>query len=105
MQRLLTALGMRVTTANSVQSALAALRSTDIDLLISDIGLPDGTGHDLVMNAHRLRPGLSAIALSGFGMDADLRRSAQAGFHAHLTKPISLDRLQAAIHAATTRGP
>jgi PAS domain S-box-containing protein len=104
MERLLTALGMRVTTAGSVESALDALRAADVDLLISDIGLPDGTGHDLVMNAHRLRPGLSAIALSGFGMDADLRRSAQAGFQAHLTKPISLDRLQAAIHAAT-RGP
>jgi PAS domain S-box-containing protein len=100
MERLLTALGMRVTTAGSVESALGTLRSAEVDLLISDIGLPDGTGHELIVQAHRARPGLPAIALSGFGMDADVRRSLDAGFFTHLTKPVSPERLQGAITAA-----
>ncbi len=100
MERLLRALGMQIRTAGSVQSAVALLQGGEVDLLISDIGLPDGTGHDLILQAHRVLPGLPAIALSGFGMDTDLRRSLEAGFFTHLTKPISPERLQAAIAAA-----
>ncbi len=84
---------MRLTTAGRVSEAVAAASATKFDLLISDIGLPDGSGCDLVARVQKLQP-IPAIALSGFGMDADVRRSLDAGFAAHLTKPVSLDRLK-----------
>jgi signal transduction histidine kinase len=93
MRRILTRWGMRLTTAGRVSEAVAAASATKFDLLISDIGLPDGSGCDLVARVQKLQP-IPAIALSGFGMDADVRRSLDAGFAAHLTKPVSLDRLK-----------
>ena len=71
-------------------------RESSFDLLISDIGLPDGTGLD-VMQHLRARQGIKGIALSGFGMEEDLRRSRDAGFSRHLTKPINLQTLQQTI--------
>lgn len=99
MQRLLGALGHRVTTAANVEGALAALAENDFDLLISDIGLPDGSGTDLMRRVREIRP-LPAIAVSGYGMEEDVRRSERAGFAAHVTKPVDLCRLQAAIAMA-----
>ena len=61
---------------------------------MSDIGLPDATGHKLMQEARRLQPEIKGIALSGFGMDDDLRRSAEAGFAFHLTKPVDITILQ-----------
>jgi CheY-like chemotaxis protein len=66
------------------------------EILISDIGLPDGTGLDLLRQIAP-RPSLGAIALSAFGMDVDLARSRAAGFDVHLTKPITADELESAI--------
>jgi two-component system CheB/CheR fusion protein len=95
-KRLLAGAGMSVTGTQNMREALEAPRRDTFDLLISDIGLPDGTGYDLVEQVLRLQP-LKAIALSGFGMEADVRRSLNAGFHAHLTKPVSIDRLEETI--------
>ncbi len=64
--------------------------------MLSDLDLPDGTGFDLMQDLSR-RYGMPGIALSGFGMDDDLRRSADAGFARHLTKPINLDVLETVI--------
>ncbi|MDB5294729.1 MAG: domain S-box, partial [Phycisphaerales bacterium] len=72
------------------------------DLLISDIGLPDGTGLDL-MRQIRGRTALRGIVLSGFGSEEDVRRSRDAGFDDHLTKPVNLDTLQNAIARAAGR--
>jgi PAS domain S-box-containing protein len=85
--------GHDVTTADSVRAALAAAEAASFDLFISDLGLPDGTGHDL---AERLRP-LRGIALSGYGMERDIERGRRAGFRAHLTKPVDIDTLEACI--------
>jgi CheY-like chemotaxis protein len=96
MARLLNRRGYRVTAAASFAAALARAEQLDFDLIISDIGLPDGSGLDLLPRicAKRQVPG---IALSGYGMEDDLRRSAAAGYVAHLIKPINLSALEAAI--------
>jgi CheY-like chemotaxis protein len=96
MQQLLTLSGYRVETASSVQSARDLADAAKFDLVISDIGLPDGTGLD-VMQHFRAKQKAKGIALSGFGMEEDLRRSKEAGFARHLTKPINLQTLQEAI--------
>jgi CheY-like chemotaxis protein len=68
----------------------------DFDLLISDIGLPDRSGYDL-MRELRNSKGLRGIALSGFGMEHDVSKARAAGFSEHLTKPINFERLEEAI--------
>jgi PAS domain S-box-containing protein len=94
--RLLRRRGYDVTTADTVASALAEADRTPFDLLVSDIGLPDGSGLDL-MRTLRARRAVPGIALSGFGMEDDLRRSLDAGFAAHLTKPIDFATLETTI--------
>lgn len=96
MSLLLENFGCAVTTAASVREALHASQTQTFDLLVSDIGLPDGTGHE-VMRHVRERYELRGIALSGFGQDDDLRRSREAGFEQHLTKPVSIEALSAVI--------
>jgi PAS domain S-box-containing protein len=102
MAALLEMLGHRITIAGSVASALttaAALQAAPdgkIDLLVSDLGLPDGSGLEVMRELSR-RYGLKGIALSGYGMEEDLRRSRDAGFEKHLTKPITLESLQTVI--------
>jgi CheY-like chemotaxis protein len=98
LSRLLTKYGHEVTTADSVKSALQLLDSRDFDTLISDIGLPDDNGYNLVREAKRRQP-LKAIALSGFGMEADIQRSFEAGFDYHVTKPVDLKRLRSLLDA------
>lgn len=97
--RLLTLRGDAVHTAASVKEAETALASAQFDLLICDIGLPDGTGYDL-MNDVRARSNMPAIALTGFGMQSDIERAAQAGFDTHVSKPVSLQQLESAIAQA-----
>jgi CheY-like chemotaxis protein len=82
--------------AGSVTAAEAAAEGTVLDLVISDLGLPDGSGHAL-MRKLKDRYGLTGIALSGYGTEEDRRESEAAGFAAHLTTPVSLDTLLAAI--------
>ena len=88
--------GYGVTAAGSVEAAVAQYAGSAPDLLISDIGLPDGTGWDLL---EKLRPHgpVRAIAMSGYGMNADVEKSREIGFAAHLTKPIDFPRLEALI--------
>ena len=88
--------GYGVTAAGSVEAAVAQFAGSAPDLLISDIGLPDGTGWDLL---EKLRPygPVRAIAVSGYGMNADVEKSREIGFAAHLTKPIDFPRLEALI--------
>ncbi len=84
--------GHKVQTADCVEGALKLLETSPFDALISDIGLPDGTGCD-VMRAAKQRQALRGIALSGFGMAEDIRRSIDAGFDQHLTKPVDFQDL------------
>jgi PAS domain S-box-containing protein len=96
LRRLLVRQGYDVVVAETLHGALRLAATRDFNLLISDIGLPDGTGFDLLKQI-RQRQQINAIALSGFGMEDDVRKSREAGFADHLVKPIDLDRLQAAI--------
>jgi len=91
--QLLTRSGDQVTTATTVAEALAAFAAEHFDAVISDVGLPDGSGLDLMRDIQRLRP-VPGIALSGYGMDEDVRRSKDAGFCAHLVKPVNLGELR-----------
>ena len=94
LSRLLIKCGHEVITADSAPKALKILEEGRFDALISDIGLPETSGYELIREAVRRQP-LKGVALSGLGMDEDLRRSAEAGFHYHLTKPINFQELRA----------
>jgi signal transduction histidine kinase/CheY-like chemotaxis protein len=96
MTRLLKSFGFTVAAAGSVREALQLAGTTRFDLLLSDIGLPDGSGIDLMRHL-KDRQGIKGIALSGFGQDDDIRRSREAGFETHLTKPVNFQTLQQVI--------
>jgi CheY-like chemotaxis protein len=96
MKMLLTRLGYEVLAAENMTDALRIAEKQHFDILLSDIGLPDGSGLELLKRIRAKRK-VPALALNGFGMDEDIERSEQAGFADHLTKPVSIDRLQAAI--------
>jgi len=87
--------GHDVTSAATLAEARATA-GAGFDLILSDIELPDGNGHDLIRELNSLHP-TPAIALSGFGSEEDVRQSREAGFAEHLTKPIDLPGLEAAI--------
>jgi two-component system, chemotaxis family, CheB/CheR fusion protein len=93
--RLLVLRGHSVGVAHDVRSALELGRRDPFDLVISDISLPDGTGVELMTQLRA--SGMRGIAISGFGMSGDLERSKAVGFAEHLVKPLSLEKLEAAI--------
>jgi CheY-like chemotaxis protein len=93
LSRLLSKCGHEIVTADSAQRALNLLDTDRFDALISDIGLPDSSGYELVRDAKQRQP-LKGIALSGFGAEEDVRRSIEAGFDYHLTKPVSFQDLR-----------
>ena len=96
MARLLRSRGHRVQVAGGVASALAAAQREPFDLLVSDLGLPDGSGLDL-MRQLRTSQRVQGVALSGYGMEEDIRKSKEAGFAEHLTKPVNIDQLHETI--------
>jgi PAS domain S-box-containing protein len=95
--RLLEHRGHTVFAANDTASALRLAATGDFDVLISDIRLPDGTGHELMQRLRQRQPALQGIAMSGLSMPSDLARSRAAGFSHYLVKPVTLDSLQSAI--------
>jgi DNA-binding response OmpR family regulator len=101
MSRLLTHCGYQVQTAASVDEAVRSWSGGSFDLLISDIGLPDGTGRDIlraISGAEQVR----AIVISGHGLDEDVQESRSAGFAEHLVKPVSFQTLEATIRRVTS---
>lgn len=93
--------GHEVERAPDVGSALRLAEARSFDLLVSDLGLPDGSGLDL-MRQVRERYGLPGIAVSGYGTSDDVRLSQDAGFLDHLTKPVHPSKLKEAIARART---
>ena len=83
MKRLLEKMGYRVRLAGSVQAALGEASGSRFDLVISDIGLPDGSGIDLMRHLLSRGP-VKAIALSGFNAAEDVEKCKEAGFAEHL---------------------
>jgi len=97
MSRLLRAKGYSVETCSTVAEALKISNEGHFNLILSDIGLPDGTGIDLIRRI-REHSSIPAIALTGFGMDQDISRYKEAGFDAHLTKPVNIQKLEMLIN-------
>jgi CheY-like chemotaxis protein/anti-sigma regulatory factor (Ser/Thr protein kinase) len=96
MTRLLRTLRHRIESASSVNDALSVAWRFDFDLLISDIGLPDGSGLDLMRTLSARQP-VRGIALTGYGSAADIAEALDAGFIMHLTKPVRVDELKDAV--------
>jgi CheY-like chemotaxis protein len=79
-------------TAFDGKSAIAVAREWQPEVVFLDIGLPDTTGYE-VARALRDDPALSSavlVALTGWGSESDKRRADEAGFDAHLTKPVDV---------------
>lgn len=104
LQRLMTRWGHQVTAASSVAEARQVLAIGSFDLLLSDFGLPDGTGLDVIA-ALRETSEIPAVVMSGYGMEADLERTRAAGFAEHLVKPITADTLKQLIHRHAAMKP
>jgi signal transduction histidine kinase len=98
MKRMLERRGYQITIAHSAEQAVEKVRTQEFDLLISDIGLPDRSGYEL-MRELRLNKRLPGIALSGFGSEQDVNQAREAGFAEHLTKPINFERLEKTIRS------
>ena len=94
--RILRNAGFDVSHAGTMAEARTLAGNRRFDLVVSDLGLPDGSGLEL-MKFLRDTQGLTGIALSGFGTDEDVAASLAAGFAAHLTKPVDWERLRAEI--------
>jgi CheY-like chemotaxis protein len=88
--------GYRVVSAATVAEALQRAAEDNYEFVVSDLGLPDGTGYDL-MKTLRRRHGLTGIALSGYGAEQDTVLSHEAGFVTHLTKPVTYAMLDQVI--------
>jgi signal transduction histidine kinase/ActR/RegA family two-component response regulator len=99
MAEVLDMLGHEVTVAVTVGQALERAKGGPFDLLVSDIGLPDGSGLDIARAWQDLQPGKPSVAITGYGMDDDIRRCREAGFRDHLTKPVNFSRLEALIQS------
>lgn len=102
--RILSRQGHRVSIAASIREANALAAGHRFDVALCDLGLPDGDGCDL-MRELAARYGLKGIALTGFGMPADLERVTAAGFSAHVLKPISFDHLLTVLQEVTESNP
>lgn len=100
--RLLSVSGHQVTPAATASEAATLAESQAFDAVVTDLGLPDGNGIDL-MKQLRARHGLQGIALSGYGMEDDLKRTAEAGFVAHLVKPVQLKDVLLALRRLPVR--
>jgi len=96
--------GCRIMPATSGEEALRLALANRPTIIVSDIGMPNMDGYDLLTNLRRL-PGLSdvpAIAISGYAMEEDRERATAAGFVAHLAKPVNVEELFALIQKLTS---
>jgi two-component system CheB/CheR fusion protein len=97
-------LGHKVASAETMRSALDRMPKEKWDVLISDIGLPDGTGWDLLKNLAQARARIN-VAMSGFGMHSDVMQSTAAGFQHHLIKPFQPEELDEILEEAEATAP
>jgi PAS domain S-box-containing protein len=103
MAKILVDWGHTVLTASDVKSALQLAASAEFDVLISDLGLPDGSGLELMEKLRSRRP-VTGIALSGYGMERDKEESLNAGFPHHLTKPVNFESFDALLQKLASCG-
>lgn len=98
LRTLLVRRGYQVETAETLKEAEHKLSLNVYDLVISDLGLPDGSGLEVIKHIRDSRT--RAIAVSGFCSEEDIRKSREAGFVEHLAKPFDFKRLQEALDKA-----
>ena len=91
--RLLHRMGFDATVVHSYRDAVAAVKAKQFDVLLCDIGLPDGDGCDLLAEIRTLYP-IRGVALSGYGMPQDVERCLNAGYLHHILKPASVQRIE-----------
>ena len=91
--RLLTHFGHQISVADNMQMALEAMAAQRFDVVLCDIGLPDGSGYQIISEAKRKQK-VKGVALTGFGTEEDIRRGKEAGFDFHLTKPVDFHELR-----------
>jgi CheY-like chemotaxis protein len=97
LSKFLSASGYIVKTAGSAAAALELASKEPFDIIVSDIGLPDVNGYELMKQIRAFYP-IQGIAMSGYGMEDDIRKSREAGFSEHIVKPASLSQLERSIH-------
>ena len=106
MAYLIKAAGHRVHTAADGAAALEAALATQPDVVVCDIGLPGMNGYELAAQI-RQQPalrGVKLVAVTGYGRDEDRQRAEEAGFDAHLTKPVEPAALHALLQLGVHRG-
>jgi CheY-like chemotaxis protein/anti-sigma regulatory factor (Ser/Thr protein kinase) len=101
LSRLLRHFGHKISVADSRETARHFIDLDDFDVVLSDIGLPDGTGYDVISQAKaKKQHRVLGVALTGFGSDEDIRRGKEAGFDYHLTKPVDFHELRTVLDRA-----
>jgi CheY-like chemotaxis protein len=101
MRSMLTRRGYEVLVAEDARTALELARAHTFDLLVSDLGLPDASGIELMAQLKKLRP-IVGIAITGFGREEDVKRCKEVGFVEHMTKPINIPKLEETIKRLTS---
>jgi PAS domain S-box-containing protein len=89
--------GYEVTHVSTCADAVRTARAREFDIVLTDLGLPDGSGIDVGRALSRTLP---VVALSGYGATPDLQRSAMAGFSGHLVKPAEPQAIHSALQKA-----
>lgn len=100
LSRLLSHFGHEISAADSKQSALEMIAAKRFDVILSDIGLPDGDGYDVISHAKRQQE-ITGVALTGFDRDEDIQRGKEAGFDFHLSKPVDFHQLRTVLGQIT----
>ena len=101
--RLLTRWGFDVAPAGTLKTGLNRLESEPIEVILSDIALPDGTGYALVSEARRREKEVLAIALSGYNYPSEVQIAKLTGFDHHLSKPCDCQQLRALLQETIDR--
>jgi CheY-like chemotaxis protein len=100
-------LGAQTTVARDGAQALALAHAGPLpEVVLLDIGLPGMDGYEIAREwRRRFGSGTQLVALTGYGSAEDRRRTAQAGFDAHLVKPVAIDQLLPFLHGAAADAP
>jgi CheY-like chemotaxis protein len=96
--------GHTVATRGSVAGGLHFLEENKVDIVVSDIGLPDRNGFEFIAEARQRTPNLTAIAVSAYFTAADTKRGHDAGFDMYFSKPVDLTALEVVLQRMSERG-
>ena len=97
--------GFQVKTAVDIAQAMELFGQESFDVLVCDMGLPDGSGLDLLPRLTNNPPRFGGIIVSGYGTDEDLERSRATGYREHLVKPVDVNQLETVIRKLANLPP